>query len=158
MNITIEKATKNQVNVLLDIYDDANQIFDSSYRASGTLDIFHTILNENEVHIMYSNKEPIGFCAYRISSFVHIEAMYIKRGHQRCGLGQRLLQTIYDNTEENNIYTLDALKNAPWSIEFYKKNGYEPYDPEIEIPSTLKEVLQQFELHSWSQVMYLVKK
>ena len=74
---------------------------------------------------------------------------------QHKGIGTKILNYCINKLWKDNfkIITLNALKCAPWSIEFYKRNGFLNFDETIEYGKDLM-FLKTKEVNNWEIIMY----
>lgn len=146
------KAEIEDVRDLMSIYDSANQLFCKEDRADADLDTFYKMLDESNVYIMYEDIQmPIAFMAFvEKEKYTEMIALYIKTEYQRIGLGQEFISYFEKlNTGNNRILIIRALKNAPWALQFYKKNGYKEIGHKMAIELNMKE-------HPWSIILFKI--
>jgi len=123
-NLTFRKAIETDIDTLISIYDSANSLFDESFRAGGTKNVFIDLLNDSEVFIYNDNKDLAFLSSKLVDDMLIVTGMYVLIEHQRNGLGTKMLNDLLEQTEDIQYIILRALKNAHWSNAFYKKYGF----------------------------------
>lgn len=157
-SIKIYKAKEENIDEMTFVYNDAIEIFPSNIRKNSDRSIFSDIFNSNNIFIIERSdiSKIIGWIAYKISeNHIFIVGLYLLLDEQRKGIGTKVLNhcfnTLWKNTRK--VVILNALKNATWSIEFYKRNGFTVYDKTIEYGNDLK-FLKTKEIEDWEIVMF----
>ncbi len=109
------------------IYNSSILLFPERERGMATRDIFEKQIKKdiNFAHIKEQGI-PDAFASYhRLGERVYeITSLYVSLDAQEKGVGAELLQYMEGMFEENSMVFVKVLKNAPWSIQFYKKQGY----------------------------------
>jgi len=157
-SIKIYKATEEDIDDITYIYNDSIKIFPSDVRKDSDKNLFYYFYNYNNVYIAERTdiSKKIGWIAYKINqNHIFIAGLYLLQNEQRKGNGTKLLNYCFESLWKNNykIITLNALKNAPWSIEFYKRNGFTVFDQRNEYKNEL-EYIKTEEIRDWEIVMY----
>lgn len=131
MTPLLRKATLQDIKAIVDIYNDANLLFDEAYRSPGTESTFHSLLSEDQL-IMASNEgEDVGFISYKIiGNLLLISGLYVVCRHQQRGLASYMMQSVLKDLSQVSYVVLKVLKSAPWANEFYKKQGFIDLDSE----------------------------
>jgi len=153
-SIKIYKATEEDIDDMTCIFNDSIKIFPSDVRRDSDRNNLCDIFNSNNVYIVERTdiSKKIGWIAYRINqNNIFISGLYFLFNEQRKGNGTKILNYCFESLWKNNykIITLHALKNAPWSIEFYKRNGFTIFDKENE-----SEYINTEEIQKWEILMY----
>jgi len=156
--IKIYKATEENIDDITCIYNDSIKIFPSDVRKDSDRSLFCDIFNSNNVYIAERTdiSKKIGWIAYKINqNHIFITGLYLLHNEQRKGIGTKILNYCFKTLWNNNYKAviLNVLKNAPWSVEFYKNNGFKIYDQKNEIGSEL-DFLKTKEINNWEIVMY----
>ena len=157
-SIRIYKATEEDIDDMTSIYNDSIKIFPSDIRKDSDRSLFCDFFNSNNVYIAERTNisKKIGWIAYKLNqNHIFIAGLYLLRNEQRKGNGTKILNYCFKSLWKNNykIITLDVLKNAPWSIEFYKRNGFTIYDQRSECKNE-SEYIKTEEIKNWEIVMY----
>jgi len=100
--------------------------------------------------------KKIGWIAYKINEdHVFISGLYILIDEQHKGIGTKIINYCINILWKDNfkIITLNALKCAPWSIEFYKRNGFLIYDVTKEYQDDIY-CLKSRKIDDWEILMY----
>lgn len=121
-------ANKSHLNVFVDIYNSAIGLFDDTMRGNATTDTFIPQFEHDENMIeIQDDGEGTAFMSYhRHETCYELTSLYVKREYQRRGGGQRLLRHFEAKVPGGSVVFVKVLKNAPWSIKFYEKNGFLP--------------------------------
>jgi GNAT superfamily N-acetyltransferase len=156
--IRIYRATEEDIDEMTCIYNDSIKIFPSDARKDSDRNILCDVFNSNIVFIAERTdiSKKIGWIAYRINTnYISIAGLYFLLNEQRKGNGTKLLNYCFKTLWKNNykIITLHVLKNAPWSIEFYKRNGFTIYDQNIGCKKE-SDYLKTEEIKNWEILMY----
>jgi len=156
--IKIYKATEENIDDMTFIYNDSIKIFPSEIRKNSDRSLFYGILNSNNVYIAERTdiSKKIGWIAYKINqNHIFIMGLYFLHNEQRKSNGTKLLNYCFESIWKNNykIITLNVLKNAPWSIEFYKRNGFTVFDQRNGCKNEL-EYIKTKDIKDWEIVMY----
>jgi ribosomal protein S18 acetylase RimI-like enzyme len=156
--IKIYKATEENIDDMTCIYNDSINIFPSEVRKNSDRSLFYDIFNSNNVYIAERTdiSKKIGWIAYKINQkHIFIVGLYFLHNEQRKGNGTKLLNYCFESIWKNNykIITLNVLKNAPWSIEFYKRNGFTVFDQRNGCKNEL-EYIKTKDIKDWEIVMY----
>jgi len=157
-SFNIYKATEKDIDNITCIYNDSIKIFPSNVRKDSDRNLFCDFYNSNNVYIAERTdiSKKIGWIAYKTNkSHIFITGLYLLQDEQRKGNGTKLFNYCFESLWKNNykIITLNALKNAPWSIEFYKRNGFTVFDPKNEYKNEL-EYIKTEDIKAWEIVMY----
>jgi len=157
MNINIRKATENDIENMTFIYNDAIKIFPPDQSAESNKELFAEVYNNNTVFIAERTDTPetVGWISYNHQEeYILINGFYLLLKEQRKGIGANILDYCVNIWKKNNdkFIILKALKNAPWSINFYKKNNfifYETDKDEYDI-----NFLKSVKMDKWEILMY----
>jgi len=123
----IRSAERCEAGSLLDCYDSANQLHRSEARAEGDLQTFEEILKRDVVFLIEDQDAVLGWISYRVmSAYLLVTGLYVRKTNQREGAGQRLLDFVIHAASGRglSLCVLKVLKNAPWAVSFYQKNGF----------------------------------
>ena len=158
MIINIRKAIESDIDSIALIYNDSIRIFPSNVRRESDYKLFKEIFETSNIFIAEESDttKPIGWIAYKNNSkYTFIIGLYLIIDEQRKSIGTELLNRCIDTFKKENckLITLNVLKNAPWSIEFYKKNGFMIYDTAFEYGNDLN-ILKTKEIKDWEYLMY----
>jgi len=158
MEINIRKAIESDIDSMTLIYNDSIKIFPSNIRKESDYNLFQSIFNKSVVYIAEKSNvsELIGWIAYEnFPEYTFIVGLYLLIDEQRKGIGNKLLNHCIDTLKKENckLITLNVLKKAPWSIEFYKKNGFMIYDTAFENGNDLN-ILKTRTINDWELLMY----
>jgi len=84
-----------------------------------------------------------------------LEGFYLFLKEQRKGIGTIILDYCINIWRNNNkkFVILKALKNAPWSIDFYKKNNFVIYE-DGKIHEKALNFLKVEKIEKWEILMY----
>jgi GNAT superfamily N-acetyltransferase len=158
MEINIRKAVESDIDFMTLIYNDSIKNFPSNIRKESDYNDFKNIFNKSIVYIVEKSniKKIIGWIAYEIyPEYTFIGGLYLLIDEQRKGIGTELLNYCIDTLKSENckLIILNALKIAPWSIEFYRKNGFLIYDTTSEYGKDFN-VLKTRTINNWELLMY----
>jgi len=158
--IKIYKAAEEHIDDITCIYNDSIKIFSSDVRKDSDRNQFIDFYNSNIVYIAERTdiSKKIGWIAYKIDrDHIFISGLYLLLNEQRKGNGTKILDYCFKSLWKNNykIISLNALKTAPWSVEFYKRNGFTIFDHNIECGNEL-EFIKTEEIKNWEIVMYKI--
>lgn len=73
----------------------------------------------------------VGFLAGRESAHgLHVDEVDVAQGHQRAGLGRRLIQTAVAEATERGCHavTLTTFRLPPWNAPFYARLGFRVWE------------------------------
>ena len=157
-SIKIYKATEINIDDMTWIFNDSIKIFPSNIRRDSDRNQLSDVFNTNNVFIVerMDISKKIGWIAYKINEdHVFISGLYVLIDEQYKGVGTKILNYCINTLWKDNfkIITLNALKCAPWSIEFYKKNNFLIYDETVEYGKDLM-FLKTKEVKDWEIIMY----
>jgi len=158
MDINIRKAIESDIDSMTLIYNDSIKLFPSNIRKESNYDLFQNIYNNSVVYIAekLNISKSIGWIAYNnYPEYTFIVGLYLLICEQRKGIGTKLLSYCIDTLKDGNckLIILNVLKNAPWSIEFYRKNGFMIYDTTSEYGASFN-VLKKRTINNWELLMY----
>jgi len=158
MNIKIRKATENDIENITLIYNNSIKIFPPDQSAESDTEYFAETYNKNTVFIAEkTNKlKTVGWISYnRQKKYILISGFYLLLKEQRKGIGTNILDYCINIWKKNNdkFIILKALKNAPWSIDFYKKNNFIIYETNKEYEPDLN-FLKSEKINRWEILMY----
>ena len=148
---------------LLDCYNSANQLHKPEVRANGELETFKQIIKTDRVFLIEDQDGVLGWISYKVlSAYLLVTGLYVRKENQRAGIAQRLLNfAIDDGTSELGLSLcfLKVLKNAPWAISFYQKNGFvllesDSDDPFMQRKAELMIERTGFTKSKWSYLLY----
>jgi ribosomal protein S18 acetylase RimI-like enzyme len=156
--INVRKAIESDIDSIALIYNDSIKIFPSNVRRESNYKLFKEIFETSNIFIAEESDttKPIGWIAYKNhSKYIFIIGLYLLIDEQRKGIGTKLLNHCIDTLKKENckLITLNVLKKAPWSIEFYKKNDFTVYDTAFEYENDLN-ILKTKEIKDWEYLMY----
>ncbi|SFX48766.1 Ribosomal protein S18 acetylase RimI [Thermoactinomyces sp. DSM 45891] len=123
--------------------------FDMKDVTARTLQDLEQLLKETTVLVAENDEGNVmGYISYfQNGPYLHLEEVGVSTLYQRKGVGQTLLSTYIESGNKNGIlgYTLTTFKNAFWSIELYKKLGFEElgYMNDDFDTDVLKEIIQR---------------
>ena len=158
MEINIRKAIESDIDSMTLIYNDSIKIFPPSIRKESDCNLFKNVFNKSIVYIVEKSNvnKLIGWIACEnYPEYTFIVGLYLLIDEQRKGIGTKLLNYCIDTMKNKNckLIILNVLKNAPWSIEFYKKNGFMIYDTTSK-HGTGFNVLKTRTINDWELLMY----
>ncbi len=110
------------------IYNSAILLFDVKDRSDATGNVFLEQLRSDTNYICCDDDgAEKAFFSYRQRSgnAFELTSLYVKRECQRKGVGQSCLLFLEGLLPKGSIIYVSVLKNAPWSIDFYHKMGFE---------------------------------
>ncbi|MBE5901333.1 MAG: GNAT family N-acetyltransferase [Lachnospiraceae bacterium] len=129
-----------ECTILTEIYNSAILVFDEKDRADATEDIFYKQMREDENYLYYGEDGIAkAFFSYRkvAEAVYEMTSLYVKKEYQRAGIGQKCFTFLEEQIPKGSILYVKALKNAPWSIAFYRKMGFEDCSMEDEVRITV---------------------
>lgn len=139
-------------STLCEIYNSAIRLFGEKDRGNATNEIFYPQL-QNDVNYIYCDESGAAqaFFSYRqcADNVFEMTSLYVKRDCQRMGVGRRCCLFLEERLPRGCTLYVKALKNAPWSIDFYHKIGFEDTMPEKE--AALAEL--GMTVHAWSCIL-----
>jgi len=158
MSINIRSATENDIENMTIIYNDSIKIFPPDQSAESGTEYFAEIYNNNTVFIAekIDTSETVGYIAYKYQKeYILISGFYLLLKEQRKGIGTNMLDFCIKiwKKDDNKFILLKALKNAPWSIDFYKKNNFHIYETNKEYEYDLN-FLKSEKIDRWELLMY----
>ncbi len=108
------------------IYNSAIELFAEEERAPLEAEAFSSLWEQNEHMIKLQPDQSIAafLCYHRYGMDCELTALYVAKEHQRKGFGEELLRYLEARLPEEGALFVKVLKNAPWSIRFYEKNGF----------------------------------
>lgn len=138
--------------LLAEIYNSAIMLFPKNERADITADAFCQQMKDDVNYIYFDETEKAkAFFSYKAYSdnVYEITSLYVSRDSQREGVGGKCMEFFEAQLPKGSIVYIKVLKNAPWSIEFYKKAGF------IDASVDAEHVNKKFEIsvHKWSILM-----
>ena len=150
--MVIHVTDQKYLDIFADIYNSAIELFEENARAAATADIFVSQFENDENFIEIQDDGSIAaFMSYhRYGKCYELTSLYIKREFQRKGMGHKLLCRFEQMVGSDGIIFVKVLKNAPWSLSFYEKNGYLPVDAEMRKTAELLNITEK----AWSVVFY----
>jgi ribosomal protein S18 acetylase RimI-like enzyme len=159
MILNIRKAIESDIISMTFIYNDSIKLFPSNVRIESDYSLFKELFETNNVIIVEKKDvtKTIGWIAYKIhQKYSFIVGLYLLIDEQRKGIGTKLLNhCINDLVKENcKLIILYVLKNAPWSIEFYKKNGFKIYDNKTHEYGKDYDIIKEKTINDWELLMY----
>lgn len=130
----IEHVTGDKYSeIFADIYNDAIELFAEDQRGTAAADVFIPQLENDENFI--EKEEDGGIAAFmsyhQYGNYYELTSLYVKKEYQRKGIGQKLLCHMERSLNGGEVVFVKVLKNAPWSLEFYRSNGYMPLDARL---------------------------
>lgn len=146
----MRKACLDDAVILLGIYDSANSLFPEELRGDGTIEIMEQVLNENDVYVWEEDGEAAGFVGFgKREGYAELNALYVRRDAQNRGIAGRMLGFFEEANCEKRVHVVSVLKNAPWAIGFYEKNGYEELTEDMAERYGVEGIMVQ----SWERVL-----
>ncbi|MGX8797861.1 GNAT family N-acetyltransferase [Fusibacter sp. JL298sf-3] len=125
MKVNLRSGTKNDLIRMVEIYNDANLLFDEAYRSLGNESTFSDIIEKDNVVIGAIEDVDIAFVSYNIvDNVVLISGLYVICEYQRKGIGRCLMDDVLKSLSNVDYVILKALKLATWAILFYSKYGF----------------------------------
>ena len=124
--MVLQVLDKKNLNSFVDIYNSAIELFHESEREMATEDVFALQLEQDKNFIeLQEDGKAIAFLSYHFyDKCCELTSLYVKREYQRQGVGNNLLNYFEKQMSNETIIFVRILKNASWSIKFYKKNCY----------------------------------
>lgn len=157
----IRPARSGDAGTLLGCYDSANQLHKPEERADGDLQTFKDIVETDSVLLIEDHDVVLGWISYKVlNTYLLVTGLYIRQEHQRMGAAQRLLNFVLEDARRQGLSrcVLKVLKNAPWAISFYQKNGFLLLETDSDEPVMQREVALMVESTgltktNWSYVL-----
>lgn len=121
------------------IYNSAILLFDERDRAEATGDIFRSQIENDINYICYNDVySATAFFSYRqyADNLFELTSLYVRKDCQRAGVGQSCYLFLEGLLPKESTVYVKALNNAPWSIRFYQKMGFEDASADSEILKT----------------------
>ena len=158
MNINIRRAAENDIENITRIYNDSITIFPPDQSAESSKEQFTEFYNNNIVYIAEKTdtSEAVGWIAYnQQEKYILINGIYLLLKEQLKGIGTKILDYCLNIWKKNNdkFILLKALKNAPWSVDFYKKHNFIIYETNKEYENDLN-FLKSEKTNKWEILMY----
>ncbi|WP_461256756.1 GNAT family N-acetyltransferase [Treponema sp. R80B11-R83G3] len=158
MQINIRKALWADIAIMTSIYNESINIFPENIRRESEYDLLKDLFISNIVYIaeILNTNEHIGWISYNNqSNYTFISGLYLLSKEQRKGIGTELLEYCINilSKENRRLIILNVLKIAPWSIDFYKKNGFNIYDSSISYNENYN-ILKTRIVNNWELMMY----
>lgn len=152
VEMILQVAERKYLDIFADIYNSAIELFEGNARAAATADTFVSQFENDENFIEIQDDGSIAaFMSYhRYGRYCELTSLYVKREFQRKGIGHKLLCHFEQTVDSDGIIFVKVLKNAPWSLNFYEKNGYIPVDAEMKKTAELLNITEK----AWSVVLY----
>lgn len=150
--MVLHVTERKYLDIFADIYNSAIELFEENARGTATADTFASQLENDENFIEIQEDGSIAaFMSYhQYGRFYELTSLYIKREFQRKGMGHKLLCHFEQMVGSDGTIFVKVLKNAPWSLSFYEKNGYIPVDAEMRKTAELLNITEKV----WSIVLY----
>ena len=132
MKIRKTKIDDNEsiLEIIEDSYSEYLDIIPGDYTYLPSMNFLHDLLGkENTLGLVVEiEKKPIAICigvTYH-SSIFHLSMLYVKKKHQKKKLGRILLEALTNQvlSQHCSVLTTNAQTWAPWSKNFYLKNGF----------------------------------
>ena len=158
MNIHIRKAAENDIEIMTLIYNDSIKIFPPDQSAETNIETFTEVYKNDTVFIAEKQNtlESVGWISYNYQKeYILINGFYLLLKEQRKGIGANILDYCINiwKKNNNNFIILKALKNAPWSIDFYKKNNFIIYKTNKKYEHDFN-FLKSIKIERWEILMY----
>ena len=152
VEMVLHVTDRKYLNIFAEIYNSAIELFEENARGAATADTFASQLENDENFIELQEDGSIAaFMSYhRYGRYFELTSLYIKREFQRKGVGHKLLCHFEQTVGDDGIIFVKVLKNAPWSLRFYEKNGYISVDAEMRKTAELLNITEK----AWSVVLY----
>ena len=150
--MVIHVTDQKYLDIFADIYNSAIELFEKNERGAATADTFASQFENDENFIEIQEDGSIAaFMSYhQYGRYYELTSLYVKREFQRKGVGHKLLCCFEQTVGSDGIIFVKVLKNAPWSLNFYTKNGYVPVDAEMKKTAELLNITEK----AWSIVLY----
>ena len=150
--MVLHVTDRKYLDIFADIYNSAIELFEENAMGASTADTFVYQLENDENYVEIQEDGSIAaFMSYhRYGKYYELTSLYIKREFQRKGVGHKLLCHFEQMVGSDGIIFVKVLKNAPWSLSFYEKNGYTPVDAEMRKTAELLNITEK----AWSVVLY----
>lgn len=148
LHVTDQKYAK----AFSDIYNNAIELFAEDQRGTAAADVFIPQLESDENFIEIQEDGGIAaFMSYhQYGNYYELTSLYVKKEYQRKGIGNKLLKHMEQNLNGGGVVFVKVLKNAPWSLDFYRSNGYVPLDPQLRECAAALNITEK----PWSIVLY----
>ena len=145
-------ADKSHLHMFVEIYNSATSLFAEELRADATMETFiPQFEQDNNMIELQDGNVGRAFMSYRTcGTYCALTSLYVRKEYQRQGLGMELLCFFEAQIPKGGAAFIKVLKNAPWSIEFYKKNGYMPLIPEMASAASSLGLDEK----PWSMILY----
>lgn len=152
VEMVLHVTERKYLDIFVDIYNSAIELFEENVRAAATADTFAYQLenDENYVEILEDGIIAAFMSYHRYGRYYELTSLYIKRELQRKGVGHKLLSHFEQMVGSDGIIFVKVLKNAPWSLSFYEKNNYTSVDAEMRKTAELLNITEK----AWSIVLY----
>lgn len=133
MKYEIREASRGDVEFLPAIEQAASELFAETPFASETdqgcltTDYLSERQQAGMLWVAAIGSELAGFAVVElIGSDAHLHELSVHPGHQRKGLGRRLVETVIDRARADRCerVTLSTYANIPWNAPFYRKIGF----------------------------------
>lgn len=136
------------------VYNSANTLFGESERRDADAALFAAQMDENENLAVFSaSGEVTAFLSFhRTGESYELSALYVQREHQREGRGTELLRAFEERLPAGSVIFAKVLKNAPWAMAFYRRNGFAPVDGGMREAAAALGITDK----PWSAVLYKV--
>lgn len=152
MEMVLHVTDPEYLDIFAGIYNSAIELFDENARGAATADTFASQLenDENFVEIQEDGSIAAFMSYHRYGRYYELTSLYVEKEFQRKGVGHMLLCHFEQMVGSDGIIFLKVLKNAPWSLSFYTKNGYVPVDAKMRKTAELLNITEKV----WSVVLY----
>ena len=117
----LANADKSYAAAYAEIYNSATQLFAEDERASIEKEALFLLLAQDQSLRAF-------LCFHRYGTCCELTALYVDGKQQRKGVGERLLHALEECLPDGSLLFAKVLKNAPWSLRFYEKNGFREVD------------------------------
>ena len=126
----LANADKSYAAAYAEIYNRATQLFAEDERASIEKEALFLLLAQDESFIEIQEDQSLRafLCFHRYGTCCELTALYVDGKQQRKGVGERLLHALEERLPDGSLLFAKVLKNAPWSLRFYEKNGFREVD------------------------------
>lgn len=152
--VIIHANDRKYLDDFVNIYNSANLLFQPEERSEATPEVFVPQLeNDTSIIVINESGNADAFLSYHsYGKLYELTSLYVKSECQNRGLGKKLLIHFESQVPRESIVFVKALNNAPWSFNFYLKNGYSLIDYDTKEMATSFGILET----PWSTILYKI--
>ncbi len=154
MKTMIIRITEQEyAKALAEIFNSSVLRFPEEERGTAEPDTFISQI-KNDINLVHMNEQGVldAFISYHRhgEEVYELTSLYVALNSQKKGMGTELLHYVENELEQNAVVFVKALKNAPWSIQFYEKKGYTVLD------DTVAAMAEKFSIREkpWSMILH----